>query len=564
LPTRQAQSTARSIELAWLAAILVIAFALRVVHITWGVPDYVFPDAFLHIIGPAAAIVADGDFTLSQSQFVHPPVLVYALGAVYWSWSLLSGQPVFASGLEFQEQLPTLILLGRGLGLFVALASIAVQFRLARRLLGSRVALFAAAGFALAPLHVLESHRIHPDGLMLLLILLASDWAVAARERSSPRLLLLAFATAGLAGATKYVGVFGGAVPAWVAFTWYGADRWRGVRLAAAGSVASLAGFSLGMAPALFHFDRVVFVLGLFAQVGFVSGAPGYGLTGNSWANVRFLYALFVALPFSLGWPLYVAGLVGLPLLQRRAREASGVVLAFLIPYFLMQGGAALVVARYFAPLVPFLAISAGLAFERLAARRGALGAVLVALVLGYTLTLSASQVARMDQGPQRRAIASIAELARSAADSGRTPVLGYWGRWAFVYDTLRPSLEKLDLEIVQIPAAYQGEIPAQDLPQTEAAWLEYDLRWIEEFDVKLIVLASWAEYHFSRVGPEPPETRFYQRLSDGRLGFRLADHFESSFLSQPLYVWGDPMLQGHWETGIVGYNIFVRDDVLR
>ncbi|UCE86255.1 MAG: glycosyltransferase family 39 protein, partial [Deltaproteobacteria bacterium] len=330
-----ARSNARSFELFGLGAILLCAFALRVVYVTWGLPGYVFPDSLLHLIRPAARIVADGDFTLSQSQFFHPPVLVYATSGVYWFWSLLGGQPVASSGAAFQAQLPTLVLLGRGLQLFVALLSIVVLFRLARRLIGSRGALFASAAFALAPIHVLESHRLHPDGLMTLWILLASDWAVAARDRRSLRSLWPAFAVAGLAGATKYVGLFAGAVPAWIALTWHGTDARRRTRLVFAGGVVALAGFAVGMAPALFHMDRFLFALRLFAHVGFVSGAPGYDLAGESWASMRFVYALLVALPFALGWPVYLAGLAGLPVLQRRARFAFGVVLAFVVPYFL-------------------------------------------------------------------------------------------------------------------------------------------------------------------------------------------------------------------------------------
>ncbi|UCE86772.1 MAG: hypothetical protein JSU66_03280, partial [Deltaproteobacteria bacterium] len=127
----------------------------------------------------------------------------------------------------------------------------------------------------------------------------------------------------------------------------------------------------------------------------------------------------------------------------------------------------------------------------------------------------------------------------------------------------IRPRLEALDLEIVQVPDAYQDDVPHDDVPDTEADWLAHDRRWIEANDVQLVLLASWQEHQFSRVGMRHPQARFAERLSDGRLGFRLAARFETSFLTQPLYVWGDPMLRGHWEAGIVGYKVFVRDDAL-
>src|SRR5438874_2625651 len=77
-------------------------------------------------------------------------------------------------------------------GVIVALA------RLARRLIGSRGALLAAAVFALAPLQVLEAHRIQPDAPMLFLMLIAAELALAAHARGRRALLLGAYFVAGL------------------------------------------------------------------------------------------------------------------------------------------------------------------------------------------------------------------------------------------------------------------------------------------------------------------------------------------------------------------------------
>jgi hypothetical protein len=539
-----------------LAGILALGLALRLSHLSWGLPDYVHYDSLIHFIRPAAILVANRDFTLSTLQFAHGPLLVYVLGGVYLMFSLLTGEPIRPDALTAAGQLPTLVMLGRGLAVAIALLSVMVQYLLARRLLGVPGALCAAAAFSLAPIPVLESHRINPNGAMILLMLLASYLAVVAHGRKSPWCLMGAFAVAGLAGAVKYVGPFAGAVPAWIALTWPGSGRQRRV-LVFTGALVALLALCVGLLPAAFHRDQFLAMLTIFARVGFVQGAPGYGFPAEGWTSYRFVYGLFVALPFVLGWPVYLASLAGLIVLFRRSRFAFGVAVAFLLPFFLMQGGAALVVARYFEPLVPFLALAAGAALSALWEARPRLGVVVAAAVLLYTLGLSASQVARLDEAPQRAAAAFIAK--RAAASDGTLGV-GYWGRWTLVYDVLRPMLQKLPVHVEQIPDVYQGIESEEALPADEEERLEFDRRWVEEHDVQLIVLPSWAKYHFTREVEDTALAGFYRRLVDGRLGFRPGPRFDSHFFTQSLYTWGDPMLNGHWETGIAGYEIILRE----
>lgn len=548
-------------ELAWLSAIVLIGFALRIYGITWGPPEYVFPDSWLHFIRPAVALAGQGDFALSKSELVHPPVLVYLIGGVYFLWSLATGSELSTEGLQGAATLPTFVLLGRLLCVAIALASIAAVYELGRRLFGARTGLFGAAVLALAPIHVLESHRINPNGIMILLMLLASLLAVIAEQRRDTRPLMAGFAVAGLAGAAKYTGVFGGAIPAWIALTWLDSDPKRRAVLAIRGGFLFLAGFLFGMLPAVVDPRRFLHTIELFATVGFVTGAPGYGYAAEGWANTRFVYAIVVALPYSMGWPGYLAGLAGIVAAARHAKRNAGIVVAFLTPYFLMQAGSQLVVARYFEPLVPFLAITAGVALDRLCASRRRIGPWVSAALLAYTLALSTSHAARLSHEPQERVVGYVSELAAREGTKSKPVIVGYWGKWPWWYDTIRPRLAKLDIEIVHIPAVYVGEASVGETPTSAAEWLEYDRRWIAATQPRIIILPSWSENSFLRDGPEDETNRFSQRLADGSLGFRLGENYRSRFLNQNLYVWGDPMLEAHWETATTGYKIFVRED---
>ena len=73
---------------------------------------------------------------------------------------------------------------------------------------------------------------------------------------------------------------------------------------------------------------------------------------------------------------------------------------------------------------------------------------------------------------------------------------------------------------------------------------------------------------HRSRVGLDVARRGHLVRIelaitfpgADELAGFRLAGDFRTRYWTQGLYTWGDPMLDTHWETGITGYKVFVRE----
>ena len=107
---------------------------------------------------------------------------------------------------------------------------------------------------------------------------------------------------------------------------------------------------------------------------------------------------------------------------------------------------------------------------------------------------------------------------------------------------------------------------PDQNLRQVAARVLSDDERlalerqWVRDTGVEVVVLPDWVENGVLRERPDGPIAGFYRRLADGRLGFRLAADFRSHYLTEALYVWADPMLETHLETGILAYKVFLRD----
>lgn len=540
-------STARASR-SWPAGLLLIGIvacgtALRAYRLGWGLPGYNFPDDVMHFLRPATRAAAGG--TWLPDGFVHPPILVGLLAAAFRLWGAATGQAIQLPTLAPTEQLATLTLVGRALNVGLGALSIGMVYAVARPLVGQGAALVAAAGFALAPLHVLESHRLAPDIPAVLFGLVAAWLAIRADERASAGALAGSAAAAGLAVATRYTAVLAMGAPLWA----LARRRWaRG--LLALVAAAAAAGFLIGCIPCLCRLETFLRDLKLIATLGYAVDAPGVTLAGG-WTQNRWVYPLLVALPYMMGWPLYLLSLAGLVTLWRRDRRAAGLLLALVLPGVILIGGSRAAVPRYYLQLSPFLAIAAAACLVALAERRRGLATALGVAAYGYTAILSASQVARLDLAPQQEVGAMIDRLARRG--DGAPLVVAYPSRVWLHYDAVARLIRRPDTRLVEFPPPYTN--PFLDESGAPAAQA-----WLDEAGVEVVVLPSWVENGVVRARPHGLAGTFYDALGDGRLGFRLADDFRSHYLTEWLYVWGDPMLNTHWETAIAGYRVFVRE----
>ena len=351
-------SVGRTISVVW--AIVLLGAILRLFPVWFGLPYLGARPDEETAVAHALAIL-DGD--LNPHFFHWPSLTFYAFAAVYGAAAgfrrLLSLDPALTA--------ETHLLMAR---VFVALAgtlTIAVLFRLARRVAGETAGALAAAFLAVAILHVRDSHFAMTDVLMTLLVTLSLalllrglDAALAATDcAGGGRWFAAAGVAGGLAASTKYsaaaiIAALGAAQVLCLLTSPKNAMRWRGWIPA----VLFLAAFALGFVAAtpyaLLDFQK--FEADLRYDFVHLSGGHNVNL-GRGWR-----YHLTHSLPYGVGVSIFIAAAAGVVPFVRHYPRHAFVIGAFAVAFFASIGSGYTVFFRYVLPLVPIVCLLAAIA----------------------------------------------------------------------------------------------------------------------------------------------------------------------------------------------------------
>ena len=434
----------RYVRTALLAAILILASLVRFWGLRFGLPHTeTRPDESV-IVGLAEQFWS-GDL---NPRFFRYPTLQMYLTAVAFGADYAQGRwrGDYASPSDFREAMiedpPRFHLIGRVLTALFGILTVIVVYRLAGAALGRDTGLVAAFFLSLTYLHVRDSHFATTD-VPLTFFLTLSVWFVwrsYVRGRAADH--ALAGVAAGLAMATKYLGLL-------VAFPLLAAHL---LRPRPAGRSA--------ITPSEL---RKVLLFGACLVLAFLAATPfalpewrmlvrdlhtdwdyarrGYWMVfGRAWSLHPRL-----SLWYGMGPPQLVAGAVGLGLFAvRRPREAM-VVLTLPVAYAVLTARDRLVFVRYAMPLVPFLCMGAALAVTSLAdriARHWPRSRAIVLLGLGALTVVgpSASSVWKLDRLLTR---ADTRVLIRGWIEAHIAPSQGLYqsaDRWSSVQLPLSPG----------------------------------------------------------------------------------------------------------------------------
>jgi 4-amino-4-deoxy-L-arabinose transferase-like glycosyltransferase len=352
-----------------LPVLLVLAAALRLWGMGYGLPQpYARPDED-KILGPALGIARDGD--PYPRQFTYPSLPTYLDTVVVLAARAAGYLKLDGSLQDFVRALWPV----RALGVAFALATVAATFALAWHAYGSRpVALGAALVVATNYLHVLYSRFVTVDTLTTLFVTLSLVFAVRAARAQERRDYVLAGLCAGLTASCKYnVGIVGLALVAAVAARPVTAAelRRRFPSLALAGLVA-LGAFAVTSPYCLLRNQAV---MREFRNTSAI-------LFAGSGERAIFTH-LRETFPVGFGWPVFLAAGAGVLRALRLRRPGDVALLGFLLPMLASVGSVKTVFPRYLVTLVPPLAVlAAELVLAAIPASRALAAALAVGMVV--------------------------------------------------------------------------------------------------------------------------------------------------------------------------------------
>jgi 4-amino-4-deoxy-L-arabinose transferase-like glycosyltransferase len=369
-----------------LGAVLVLAMALRLWHIGFGLPALNDPDEPVFVM---TALDMLREHRLDPQWFGHPAtLLLYALALIFVGVGLVGswlghwhGTAGFVAAV-FADPGVAIV----PMRVFIALcglATIALTCRLGRRGADARTGLGAALLLAVNALHIAQSQVIRTDMLATALTLWASLHALQIARGGGRRHHVIAGIAIGLATATKW--------PAVLALANVTASgRPRHAWIAPAVAVITLFAVSPYL---LIDYTRVLHDLSGEARPHHL-GATGHGFIRNlGWYAVHPLAGSFGVVGLALA-------AIGVVLAWREHRALVLAIVPGTVVQLLVMAGQALIWERWAVPLLPAVALFAALALARI--RRLPLWLAALAMVaLPMALTARTRAVMRADDTRQ-------------------------------------------------------------------------------------------------------------------------------------------------------------------
>ncbi len=300
-----------------------------------------------------------GSGDLHPHQFDHPtlyPYLLFGMHGLYFLTRLLSGR--FTGTADFINEIardPSVsYFLARFISVLLGTATVLVVYALGRRLShhGKGIAWLASLFLALAYLHVRDSHFGKDDVALAFFLTGALLYVLKSADDQQLRSYALAGVFAGLATATKYLGIV--VIPLFYLARWFNVGRPLTPRILLdvrplAALAALLLAFVVGVPYALLDYRK--FFSDVFGQMRHQGPA---GFSGDGW-----WFHPAVSLWYGMGWSLFLASLGGIVLLLKRREEQGLLLCAFVAVYYAAIGPWEKTFVRYAIPLIPALCTTA-------------------------------------------------------------------------------------------------------------------------------------------------------------------------------------------------------------
>jgi YYY domain-containing protein len=527
-----------------LLVVLLAAFALRVYHLNWDEGHHLHPDE-RHISNVLASRYSI-DWPPDLDNLLNPSVSHlnprsddpqtgtprdFAYGALPLFVTDLTASVMDTFSTTDWTTYDRIYLVGRAWSALFDTLTVLVVFLMGRHIFNRRVGLLAAMVAAAAPMSIQLAHFFTTDSWLTFFVAVTLLLAVRAAEGGGIWWFTAAGAAFGLAMATKgSVFTLAGVLGVALAFDAY--RRWRDgadplaavlrepVRLLCAGA-AALVAFALfepyAIARPKVYLDQIQY------QSNIVRGIFDVPYTRQYIGTTPVIYQIEQLLKWGFGPVAGILALAGVVVLARRffSRQLAGptILLAWFFGYGFVISIPETKFLRYLAPLIPVLAVTAGVAFDSLwtwlsarVNRRVALIAP-VALLIGIGLWTSAFTSIYAGENPRIAASKWI----YANVPPGSSVSAEYWDDSLPL--GLAPGLTPDDYELTTVNFDLYADRPTKE----EADYLYQNLQQTD-----YVILSS---NRVSSAMPHSPwrypvQDRYYQLLESGQLGFEQVADF--------------------------------------
>ena len=341
-------------------AILLLAAALRIWGIGWGLPNarHYFsyhPDETV-VLGAATRIdflsgQLDPGFYNYGSLYIYLTAFAILLGS---GWGLINIPSKDLLSPEHIAEFAKMYLAGRWVAVLLGIATVYLTYRLGSRAYGRRVGLLGALAMAVMPIHVMHSKFLAVDVPATFFVTLSLIFAMRILDGQRWKDYLLAGLFAGLAAATKYNA---GLVIVGPIVAHFLADKSKPAGRILSGKLVSMLGITVGGflvgTPGVFlNWDK--FSHDFAYEVIHVRTGHGMVFAGT---GSGYLFHYISSLWYGMGIPFLAWATAGFIYAVVKRRSADLVLFSFVLVYYGVIGAAQVRFARYIIPLTPVLAL---------------------------------------------------------------------------------------------------------------------------------------------------------------------------------------------------------------
>lgn len=527
----------------FLSLILVIALALRLYGIGWGLPNQWHPYSYHPDEARLFSYMSNihpGNLDFNPDDFAYPTFHVLLVGAILLVLSkigLVTVVPSIAFYAAHPAEFASLFLVGRLVTVILGVASVYLVFKIGEKMYNQRAGLWASFLYAIAPVHVIESHYFTLDVPMAFWMLLTMLFSIYIYRSRNTVWYGAAGLAVGLAASTKYPG----AAAVLFILTAHGLAAKKSdesfflalkdPRLWVAAIIA-IAAFVVGtpysvLEPARFM-DDVARTHTVSANV-FDKDTLGYNQVLAAWGKgslkLPYVHTILATFPFILGWAWYLFFMYASFVLIRQAKRRWPIWLmfSFAMVYTLYVGRWVIQGQRYYIPLIPIIAIGTAAGYEMIRiTKEGGGYRVVWFLMIAYTLMFTMSLDYKFND-----TIDDGFSWVYEHIPEGKTVAATLWAPLRYSPLSDPEAMEGPLLNTQRIISLRHNNVTSEDRVPTNictdqerkncktysvVTMINPSDEWLKKYDPDWIILSS-----LEFIGDTPPPKFFSLNISNGR-----------------------------------------------